>query len=164
MDIGFYGLATGILGTSGLFLFLKNPVRILLAFSLWVMQIAGLMMLLDAVLVALLFLVFYTALLSLLLVFYMLTQNHSSDKIPPLSGWYKGLSFLILGGLGGQILFILLNKSGNFFQQIPVQGRELVASPSMLGELMYNDYPFFVLYLGLVFFSVLIGIILMIGP
>lgn len=164
IDIGFYGLAAGILATSVGFLFLKNPIRILLSFSFLVMQIAGLMMLLDAVFVALLFLVFYTALLSLLLVFYMMTQNHSSDKIPPLSSWYKGGSFLVVAALVGQILFMLLGKAGHFFQVSLLAERELVASPSVLGELLYNDYSFFIIYLGLLFFSVFMGIVLMIGP
>lgn len=163
-DIGFYGLSLGILGTSFLFLSLENPIRILLSFSLLMMQIAALMMVLEAVLVALLFLVFYTALMSILLVFYMVTQNHSIEKIPPLSSAYKGLAFLVTALLAGQIFFILVYKVRNLFRESAHSLGELVSSPRVLGELIYNDYPLLIVYLGILFFSAFVGIILMVGP
>jgi NADH:ubiquinone oxidoreductase subunit 6 (subunit J) len=162
-DIGFYGLVVGILGTSFLFLSLKNPIRILLSFSLLVMQIAALMMLLEAVFVALLFLVFYTALISVFLVFYMVTQNHSTAKVPPLSSGYKWLTFLITAGLALQTFFILVYKVRHLFKEAPQNLGNLEASPRVLGELIYNDYPLFIVCLGLLFFSIFIGIILIMG-
>ena len=140
-DMGFYGLALGIGGTSFLFLSLKNPIRILLSFSLLILQIAAVMMLLDAVFLALLFLVFYTALLVLLLVFYMLTQNHGGKDLPPLSFGYRSIVFMVIALLGGQVFFALVYKVRHLFIESPQVLGDLPSSPHVLGELIYHDYP-----------------------
>lgn len=164
LDLGFYSLALGLMGASFLFLSLKNPVHVLLSFSLIILQISSLMMLLGATLVGLLFALFYTTLMVIFLVFYMVTQNHGGKNIPPLSSRYKGIAFLVAIILGGQILFMLVYKVNYLFLDSPQSLERLDASPHALGEILYGDYPLFVIYLGILFFTGFLGIILMISP
>lgn len=157
LDLGFYSLALGLMGASFLFLSLKNPVHVLLSFSLIILQISSLMMLLGATLVGLLFALFYTTLMVIFLVFYMVTQNHGGKNIPPLSSRYKGIAFLVAIILGGQILFMLVYKVNYLFLDSPQSLERLDASPHALGEILYGDYPLFVIYLGILFFYRVLG-------
>lgn len=164
VDVGFYVLALGIIGTSFLFLFLKDPIHNLLSFFLLTVQVAAIMILLEAVLVALLFLLFYTTLVIGFLVFYMKTQNHKAHSTPSLSLWYKGLIFLILSLLGGHVIFSLIYKAQNLLTK-PVSVLETIsASPRVLGEIIYHDYGIFLIYLTILFFAAFVGIILILGP
>ena len=108
--------------------------------------------------------VFYTALMVLLLVFYMITQNHSREDMPPLSFGYKSLTFVVTALLGGQVFFALVYKVRHLFVESPQALGDLPSSPRVLGELIYHDYPLLIIYLGILFFSAFLGIILMIGP
>ncbi|MFN7663025.1 MAG: NADH-quinone oxidoreductase subunit J [Alphaproteobacteria bacterium] len=160
-DMGFYALATGIAGTSFLFLYLKNPIRVLLAFAFLVVAIVGLLILSGAIFPALLVLVFYAALISAFLIFHMMTQNHTSPKVPPLTWGYKVFSLFILSALAAEMGFVLIHNSTLSFDA-PVKS-ETSLSPTLIGEILYTDYPFFVVYLGILFFVTFLVVILLTG-
>lgn len=161
-DMGFYALATGIAGTSFLFLYLKNPIRVLLAFSFLVVEIVGLLILLGAIFPALLLMVFYAALISAFLIFYMMTQNHTSPKVPPLTWGYKMFALFILSALGAEMGFVLIHKSNLSFI-FPEKLPETHMSPILIGEILYTDYPLFMMYLGILFFVTFLVVILLTG-
>jgi NADH:ubiquinone oxidoreductase subunit 6 (subunit J) len=164
LDLGFYGAALGVFGASFLFLSVKNPIHILLSFTLLIMQITALMMLLDATLVSLLFALFYATLIVIFLVFYMMTQNYSSKEGVSLSARAKGIGGLVVILLAGQVFFALVYKVRHLFQESPQFLQKLDASPHALGEILYGDYSLFVVYLGVLFFIGCLGVILMINP
>ncbi|MDC0349194.1 NADH-quinone oxidoreductase subunit J [Alphaproteobacteria bacterium] len=163
-DCLFWLVSCGIVGVSFLFLYLKNPVHILLCFLTIIVQISSLMMLLEAFFIALFFLIFYAALCIALLIFYMMTQNHKEKEIQSFSRGYQRLSLFVSAGLGGQLFFVLVYKAKNVFSKPSHSLSSSIQSPKVLGELIYTDYTFSFIILGVLFFVALLGIVLVMGP
>ena len=163
-DFLFWLFSCGIVGVSFLFLYLKNPIHILLCFLTIVVQISSLMMLLEAFFIALFFLIFYASLCIVLLIFYMMTQNHKEKGIQSFSKGYQRLSLFVSVGLGAQFFFVLVYKVKNLFSKSFHTLASSVQSPRVLGELMYTDYTLTFIVLGVLFFVALVGIVLIMKP
>ena len=163
-DFLFWLFSFGIVGVSFLFLYLKNPIHILLCFLTIIVQISSLMMLLEAFFIALFFLIFYAALCIVLLIFYMMTQNHKKKGIQSFSRGYQRLSLFVSAGLGGQLFFVLVYKVKNIFSKSSHTLASPAQSPKILGELMYTDYTLTFIVLGVLLFVALVGIVLIMKP